>query len=325
MTIPLPAPTSQCFDNTRISAYKECPRKYFLRHVMHWNSEGTANALVFGLSWHDGMDIVWTHAHKHKIDDLAQMAQLSFLKTWEAWGLDPNPDLATMDRMAPRNPSVAHEMYYNYIDQRWNMLQRSELLSAEQPFAVPMPGLTDVWYIGRLDKAIQYEHQKLILEHKTTTAYATVGNFRSDYVDSWYSSSQVKGYQFGGGLYYPGLDAVWVDAALVHKKIHDAFKFIPVSHKFNLLEEWIGDTKGWIYRIITDTDAYNAAGELRGGVFPKNEDSCYGKYGTCPFLNICRAVADPTKLDNVPAGYVKEVWEPFSVLGLDKIVQQTKE
>lgn len=320
MNLPMPTPESKTFDNTRISGYKFCPRSYFLRHILHWKSEGTANALVFGLSWHDGMDVVWLMKDKLTKDELPFAALMKFKQTWEAWGLDPEMDMNTADRFQPRTPGNAGEMYYNYVDQRWPMLQESDLLAAEQPFAVPMPGLDNTWYIGRLDKAVEYGKFKLILEHKTTTAYATIGNFRSDYVDSWYSSPQVKGYEFGGGLYYPGLDAVWVDAALVHKKIHNAFKFIPVSHKFHLLEEWIGDTRGWILRILADEQAYHSAGELAPGIFPKNEDNCYGKFGQCPFLDICRTVSDPTKLEEVPPGYEVEKWEPFSVLGLDKLV-----
>lgn len=322
--IPLPQPTSVCFDNTRVGAYKNCPRFYFIRHVMHWRSEGTGAALVFGLSWHNGMDTVWTNAKKFQQEDLTKLAMLSFLDKWEEEGFNPDPSLADMENLKQRTPGTASEMFWNYIDKRWKVLQECTLLAAEQPFAVPMPGLEDTWYIGRLDKSIEWNDKTLVLEHKTTTAYAVQGNFRTDYVDSWYSSPQVKGYQFGGGLYYPRLDGVWVDAALVHAKVHDAFKFIPVSHKFDLLEEWIGDTRGWILRILADEHAYNTAGELAPGVFPKNEDNCYGKYGQCPFLNICRTTVDPGKLKEVPPGYVKEVWEPFSVLGLDKLVEESK-
>lgn len=321
----LPSPTSKCFDNTRISAYKECPRKYFIRHVLDWKSEGTAMPLIFGLSWHDAQDVIWIHAHAYTQDDLRRMAFIKFLDTWEKWGLTPNPGINLLDKWAPRTPGTANEMLDNYIDTRWKMLQSSTLLAAEQPFAVPMPGLDNVWYIGRLDKAIEYNGQTIVLEHKTTAMYSVDYGFLPTYSESWYSSSQVKGYQFGGGLYYPGLSGVWVDAALVHKKKHDVFKFIPVAHKFDLLEEWIGDTRGWISRILADEAAYESSDNLEHGVFPKNEDSCFGKYGSCPYLTICRTTADPTKLDSVPPGYEVEKWEPFSTLGLDKLVQQTKE
>lgn len=315
-------PTSTCFDNTRVSDYKFCPRKFFIRHELHWTPEGIALALTFGLSWHEGMDVVWTHFKSFDKQKLVAGAMMAFYNKWEEQGLDPEPDLNTMERWAPRTPGVASEMYWNYIEARGKMLSQATLLAAEQPFAVPMPGLPDVWYVGRMDKVVEYGPQKLVLEHKTTTAYATDGMFRADYVDSWFSSPQVKGYEFGGGMYYPGLDGVWVDAALVHKKIHDAFKFIPIAHKFNLLEEWVGDTKGWILRILAEKEEFACTGELVPGLFPKNEDNCYGKYGTCPYLDICRTTTDPSKLDEPPPGYKQEKWEPFSVLGLDKLIKE---
>ncbi len=130
----------------------------------------------------------------------------------------------------------------------------------------------------------------------------------------------MKGYEFGASLYFPGLDGVWVDGALVHKKVHDKFKLIPVKHSIPLLVEWLDDTKNWINRIKVDTEQYLAAGKLTAGCFPKNEDNCFGKYGTCPYLDICRHCTDPTQLDGPPAGFKEEKWEPFSVLGLDKLV-----
>lgn len=321
----LPTNDSQCFDNTRISGYKFCPRSYFLRHVLHWSKEGIAMPLVFGLSWHEGMDVIWKNFKGFDRPTLIEGAMLAFYNKWEEEGLEIEPDLDTMNRWAPRTPMVAHEMFWNYVESRESILSRATLLAAEQPFAVPMPGVENTWYIGRLDKTIEDGNQTLVLEHKTTTAYATIGNFRTDYVDSWFSSPQVKGYEFGGGLFYPSLDGVWVDAALVHKKVHDAFKFIPVSHKFNLLEEWVADTAQWITRIQVELQAYKEAGELRPGMFPKNEDNCYGKYGTCPFLDICRAMPDPTKLGGPPPGYVEKHWEPFSVLKMDKLLEQHRQ
>lgn len=324
MNLPLPQATSRCYDNTRVSGYKVCPRSYFIRHILGWRPEGTGIPLVFGLSWHDGQDVLWKVAKDYDQFDVADLAFEAWKKTWADWGMDPSMDLETAAYYAPRTPGTAREMYHAYVADRWKMLQEAEVVAIEQPFAVPLPDMPNHWYIGRLDKTVSYNSQLLILEHKTTTAYATIGNFRSDYIESWYASAQVKGYQFGGGLYYPGLNAVWVDAALVHKKIHNAFRFIPISHNFTLLEEWIGGTKAWVAQISSEEDAFKKAGELTPGMFKKNEESCFGKYGQCPFLDICRTTPDPSKLEQVPSGYVYEPWEPFSILGLDKLVQETK-
>lgn len=320
---------SRCYDNTKIADYKKCPRSYFIRHVLGWTREGTSTspALVFGSSWHAGMDALWGTASKQvqsvgRVDkeELVTQAMSGFLLEWSEQGYDPEPDMVTIEELNPRTPSVAHEMYYNYAAHNERMLTHSRVLAIEQPLAVPFPELDDTWYVGRLDKVVEYNGQELILEHKTTTAYAIQGQFQRDYCDSWYAAPQIKGYQFAGTLYYPKLQAVWVDAALVHKKVHDAFKFIPVSHSWPLLKEWTYDTKEWLLRISLEESKYANVGELTPGLFPRNEDSCYGKYGVCPFLDICRTVSDPSTLPEVPAGYVAERWEPFDTLGLEKLV-----
>ncbi len=314
---------AKCYDNTRISGYKTCPRLYFIRHILGWRPVGTGIALIFGLSWHDAQDIVWGHAHKFKMSDLAELASMSFNKTWEENNLPVDIPLESEGYYLPRTPSIAREMLHQYCYTRERMLLGAQVVAIEQPFAVPMPDMPGHWYIGRLDKVVDYNGQRLVLEHKTTTAYATLGNFRTDWVDSWFMSAQVKGYQFGAGLYYGNVNAVWVDGALVHKKVHDAFKFVPVAHNFILLKEWIEGTKTWIKQISDEEETYKREGKLIPGLFKKNDESCFGKYGACAFIDICRSLADPSELEEPPAGFVHEPWEPFSILGLEKLVAET--
>lgn len=314
---------TEYYDNTMLSTYKDCPRKFFLRHVLGWRSQGTALPLVFGLSWHAGMDAVWTFGNKGADpDEIRRLAMTAFLEVWEEEGLPVDMDLQQIEVMSPRTPMIAQDMYVHYIQERWTVLRKAELLAVEQPFAVPLPGLDNIWYIGRLDKVISLNGEVNALEHKTTTAYSVSSGFQSSYVESWYSDSQVKGYQFGGGLYFPKLSQVWVDAALVHKKVHDKFRFIPVAHQQPLLEEWLDDTKQWISRLKQDRMEWTAKGGLAPGVFPKNEGQCFGKFGGCAFLNICRTTSMPDRLKEPPPGYMVEFWKPFELLGIDKLVNK---
>ena len=186
---------------------------------------------------------------------------------------------------------------------------------------MPFPELEDTWYVGKLDKVFQWQGYLHIAEHKTTTMYAVKGQFQPDWVESWQAASQIKGYQMVGSVYYPKLQDVWVDGALVHKKIHDAFKLVPVSHSWPLLQDWIGDTKQWITRIQTDLQRYADEG-LSKGAFPRNEDQCFGKYSKCPFLPICSTIPDPTQLDKEPIGFRVEKWEPFDELQLENITRR---
>lgn len=315
-----------CYDNTRLSDYKTCPRKYAIRHILGWVTESDRDPLVFGLAWHEGQDIIWKYYGECTNRELTELAFDAFMNCWKEQGYPETMDFGGFDRYGARTPGTAKEMMWNYIHDpaRANMLGEAEVLAIEQPFAVPMPNVENTWYVGRLDKVVQYRSQTLVLEHKSTTAYATVGNFRPEYVESWHASSQVKGYQFGASLYFPSLSGVWVDAALVHKKVHDAFKFIPVAHHIDLLKEWLENTTQWVKNVTEGTR------QLKAGIpitmtFPKNEDSCFGKFGQCEYLDICRTCPDPCKLDGPPAGFVENRWEPFDLLGLDKLVKQSQE
>lgn len=317
---------STYFDNTKISAYKSCPRKYFLRHVLHWTldfGEKKAPALVFGGAWHEGMDAIWGSQGESE-NVKVQLAVHAFQQHWVENGYPAELSMEEQQMLKARTPGVAHEMFFHYVHTRNHMLEECTVLGIERPVAMPFPGMTDTWYIGKLDKVFEWNGVH-IGEHKTTTAYAIKGNFQPDWVESWNSASQVKGYQMVGSLYYPDLQDVWIDGALVHQKVHDAFKFVPVSHSNILLREWIIDTKRWIEHIQEDFAEYDKQGSLETGAFQKNEDSCFEKYGRCPFLNICSTCADPTKLRDVPHGYKVEKWEPFDELGIDRLMQQEGE
>ena len=313
--------TDKFYDNTMLSSYKDCPRKYFLRHIMQWRREGTATPLIFGLSWHAGMDVVWQHFHQVDEGTLADLAMAKFLETWTEDGMDPNPQGDLAKKLNPRLPSVARVMYENYIADRARTIASSEIVAVEQPFAVPLPGLDNVWYVGRLDKVARIQGQLTVVEHKTTTAYKIDGGFQGNYIEGWYSDSQVKGYQFGGSLFYPGLTQVWVDAALVHKNVHDKFRFVPVQHNIEILKEWIADTRMWVSRLQADIAFFEDTGGL-GCSFPKNENTCMGKFGPCGFLDICRTTANPDQLEEPPAGYCVEAWSPFDTFHIEKLLNK---
>lgn len=317
----LPSRSDLFWDNTKISSYKDCPRKYFLRHVMQWRSEGTATPLVFGGAWHAAMDAVWKLLPTTSVPETALAAMGAFVAKWEEEGLPSQLDTDQERAFAPRTPMIAAEMIPNYISQRQKIITECEVLTIEQPFAVPLPNVPRAWYVGRLDKAIRHQGQVLVIEHKTTALYRKDGPFQYDWSNSWYSDSQVKGYEFGGNMYYPeNFGGVWIDGAMVHRTIHDGFKFIPVKHTIDLVTEWLGDTEQWVERINKDTIMFEEHGHLTKGVFPKNENSCHGKYGPCAFLDVCRTTASIHKDQDVPYGYLIEPWEPFETLGLEKII-----
>lgn len=326
------------FDNTRLSYMKDCERKFYYRHRRHWRPQGTAIALVFGLAWHEAMEVVWPAINRGEPEDSAfQAGMAAFEKRWVEESLPSFAewDMEHNDKFSPRTPGVAAEMLYNYILRRGNWIRECEILAVEMPFAVPLEVHDEnLFYIGRIDKVVRHRTDGLLgIEHKTTTAYKKDGGFRRDYLESFSPNSQVDGYIHALKMQHGTLaKGVWVDAALVHKQVHDQFKFIPCERIFAMLNAWGFDTTSVIDRIEYEDhrlEEFQSSDEVHSAefmpAFPKNTEMCDTKYGPCAYKDVCRFIPNPEKLSEPPDGYIEEKWEPFDILNLSQIGLQPEE
>ena len=322
------------FDNTRVQEFRVCPRKYYFRHVIDLVPSGRwSPPLVFGSSWHAAMDTLWPlvakNAPKMGDQEVVNAAYENFLDTWIDQGA-PHPDDMTADEikdLEPRTPFNAKEMLYEYLLQRRTFISDCEMLAVEKPFAVPLdPNNPDLFYVGRLDKVVRKGKNILIPEHKTTTLYSVKGIFRNTFLDQFSPNSQVDGYLHGGHMVYgDDVKAVWIDGALVHKKVHDGFIFIPVERQTSQLDAWLWETRYFIDQIEGNWAAYEDEKE-RGGpetnaymaAFPKCTNSCQDFARNCPYIDLCKSWSNPMGRET-PAGYVQDPWSPFDRLELDKI------
>jgi hypothetical protein len=276
-------------------------------------------ALAFGLAWHEAMDVVWGMLSEDaNPDDVLKPAMARWKISWEESGLNFTPDLAQQERYGIRTPGIAAEMLVNYMRERLDFIQSIELISIEQPFAVKLyEDASEVKYVGRLDKVVKHpQYGILIIEHKTTSAYAKASGFRSDYVNSWSPNSQIDGYLHTGHMLFgKAVKGIWIDAALVHKTVHNRFRFIPIDRQFEQLDVWLHETRDWIKRIEDETSGED--GSSYGG-YAKNTGNC-STYGGCPYRDICKFVAKPSDHDDDFAGYKVSPWEPFDILKLEQI------
>lgn len=288
-----------------------------------WTTLGTSPALVFGSSWHEAMDTVWGCFKLGKQlsdEEIASVAFESFCNKWAAEGMTPfdQMDADEMKQLKARTPMTAYEMIFNYVGERRGFLEDIEILDIEPPFAVPLdPDNPNLWYVGRLDKVWKRRGDIHVMEHKTTSLYSTTSTFRSMFVDSFSPNSQIDGYIHAGHMLYgDDFKGVWVDASLVHLKVHDGFKIIPVDRMFKQIDGWLYETHYWIDSInrslamLDESPDYDFMPS-----FPKNTNACTD-FGGCPYMNICRGYANPSKQEKAPPGFKEEHWAPFDVLNL---------
>lgn len=314
------------YDNTRLSAYKDCPRMFYYRHVRHWTRGGFEWPLVFGSAWHAAMDHVWKKLLSEresgpiKHDLIARGAYKKFVDKWIEEGAPPPEqiDYEMQQEIAPRTPLHALEMLMGYVHAKAKLLDDMELIAIEEPFAVPLDDAKEHFYIGKIDKQVRLKSSGRIrgIEHKTTTSYRKNGPFRAAYVDSFSPNSQVDGYLFALHMEYPGeVDGVWVDASLVHKT-EEGYMFIPVSKQMKMLDAWLWETKDWIKRIEADKEELQATKESDPYMkaFPRNTNACWNFNRQCPYFNLCKAWPNP-KGREIPEEMIENEWDPLKELG----------
>lgn len=320
------------YDNTRLAAFKKCPRFYFYRHVMDWETQTTRAPLVFGSAWHAAMEVVWPEMIRGTPKEtILRLAMAAFVENWVSEGM-PHPKEISYEmekELSPRTPSVGMEMLAAYIDERLPKMKDLELISVERPFVVPLDPEDDtLFYIGKIDKVVsQKKMAKPIrgIEHKTTTAYKKDGKFRDSFTSSFSPNSQVDGYLYALHMIYPGkVSGVWVDGALVHKT-ETGFLFVPVEKRKDMLNAWLWETRYWIDQIeanraalehMSPEDEYMAA-------FPKQTGSCYDFNSACEYIYLCKSWPNPLGKE-VPPGFRVNKWDPLMFVDAEDLLPKEK-
>lgn len=320
--------TLELYDNTRVSCHRNCPRRFYWRHVRHLAPGLTKPALAFGSCWHTAMDAVWKVGTENNLmpdDIVANFGYAAFCEQWETEYEYPMYENMSPDQRIEfgfRHDDTAFHMLHNYVVNRRSFMNRMKLIEIEQPFAVPIdPDDPNLFYVGRLDKVVEWEGRIWVIEHKTTSSYRKNGYFSPTWVDSFSPNSQVDGYLHAlHMLYGDKAKGVLIDGALVHKTVHEGFTFIPIERAMNQLDAWLWEVLYQIRVIQNDLKHYeNFADAPFLPAFPKNTNSCIEFNSQCSYMDLCKFLPNPSARMEVPQGFREEKWEPFKTLGIDKL------
>lgn len=317
----------QLYDNTRISDHRLCNRYFYWRHRRHFTATGASPALDFGTSWHAAMDVVWPAVAKGlPNDEVVALAVEGFAKKWMELGYSLEPSTDEADLVGFRSIETALGMLSFYVPARRNFIQSTELVQTERPFCVPLdPNNPDLFYVGRIDKVVRENGIIRGIEHKTTSEYATHGVVKESYTASYTGpNSQIDGYSHAlKSDFGPEAKGLYVDIALVHKKVHDGYILLPVERRVDDLEAWLWETHNEIARIdendraLAEAQSHAPAAYL--AAFPKNTTACIRFNRPCTFASLCKGHTNPLRYETPPDGFVEKKWEPFEELRLAEI------
>ena len=135
------------YDNSRLSLFDSCHRKFYLSHELGWSLQGTEIAPGFGNCWHASMDFIWKSLCAKEGEDPMRYASTHhayfhekamelFMEEWMEQELPDPQNISAIDSLTPRTPAVAREMLWNYIEINWDFIAQCELIGVEQPFLV---------------------------------------------------------------------------------------------------------------------------------------------------------------------------------------------
>ena len=293
------------YDNSTLDTFRVCPRRFYYRHIRHWETDSVRPALIFGTCWHTAMDFIWQNPNASADD-----AFKAFMAEWNKSDLVESESFD----LFPRSPQRAHDMLTKYVARYQSWLQNNiELVAVEKAFIVPLNEADqNLFYVGKWDKLYKEGRFYHICDHKTSSSFA------SSWLNSWSPNGQIDGYLYAGHMTYgDDFKSVMIDGALVQKTNID-FLRVPIERQTGMLDQWKWEVLDLIEQIwYYEKELLELRNCLRTENFlktyPKCTTSCTSYYGSCPYLNLCKFVANPEDIEESPDGYVVSNWKPFNI------------
>jgi CRISPR/Cas system-associated exonuclease Cas4 (RecB family) len=319
----LQLPTLQLvIDSTSLGTFKECPRKYYYRHVEGWVPRQTSHHLLFGSWLHEGREFYERGRAKSLDHETALKASVLHLldatfnhvtgRAWNSgdriksretliqtlvWYLDSfgRDDSAQTIILANGKPAI--ELSFKFTPKDYY---------SEREFTSHVTG-EHIYFSGHLDRLAELQGSTYICDLKTTGA----SSLGQSYFAQFNPDNQVSFYTYAGkwGLDTPEtpekkeIAGVIIDAAQI-RVTGTRFERQIIPRTNPQIVEWLEDTKHWIALMGIYAEANR---------WPMNDKACH-HYGGCPYREVCSRT--PGARQNwLETDYVRDVWDPAKPRG----------
>lgn len=281
------------FDNTRMSAFRKCPRMFYLRHVKHLVPKKISMAPEYGIRIHDVLKDYYADPSL----DITELT-LHYFADWE-----DNP----FDEKRTKSNAVTIMRGYvkNYPKEPW------EVIANELPFELPLGETASYQFylIGRIDLIVQMHGALYGMDHKTTTRLGDT------YFNAFKPNQQIEGYLWGSKQMF-GVDNVqgfFINAILVAKTKTNYKRHLTTRTKAQI-QEFEHHTLTWMQYIQDRIDLYQRYSHMRDVAFPMATEAC-SYFGGCPYKDACLAQLNPHVLETQ---YVEDPWDPRKEMILEE-------
>lgn len=295
------------YDNTSLSTYKECPRKYYYSILRGYRAAQESPTLLFGGWFHAAVEeydhkIAEGKSHQEALRHAVRFALTE--TTFYAKDFETGEVAISFwagEKQRTRANLIRSLIWYceHYIDDPLQTLILKDGRPAiELSFRWEIaPGIL---YCGHIDKIATYSTHGVYIQERKHTG-GTIGSY---YFDRYTPDSQISGYTYTAKVIFetPVIGAV-VDAIQVAETFSRPMRSI--QHRSQeVLDEWAADTVTWINRIQASFDANS---------WPMNTGACH-KFSGCQFRKVCSR-APGIRSMILESEFVIRGWDPLSVRG----------
>lgn len=307
-TLPVPShPSHHILDSTKLKEYMECPRKFFYRYVLGWNSSKPSNHLVFGQAVHLAMEHLILHGYNsHSVVDAMDLFNECYREQFP-----PETDIY----YSPKTPDRFFGMLVEYLRTYATDLSDYGVYKTEIGGTIHLsPTHVLAW---KMD-TIMYNRitgMYFSLEHKTK---------QGNYIPRSYEIDFMMGPQVGtythvlNSLFRPeDVEGVVINCMCFKKtktKAEYILQRIPINMSNKMMHIWLETSKSWMDCIEEDFHRLSESSPSQDILkcFKMNGGSCSNWGGTCAFNDLCTSWGNPLRhLHQMPLDMEVRFWNPL--------------
>lgn len=276
-------------DNSAVSTYAECPRKFYYQYVLHYQKPISA-ALHFGRVWHKMLDTWYTSG-----GNIIKSVNAGAVE----WG---SIDFPSDHRTLPR----ALESFGKYVKQFESKAEHDSTLGFKEGAPMVEIAIELQWpeiplpYVGKIDRVVITTGDEVYINDHKTTSRMEQAFFRS-----FEMASQMLGYtRLGTMMLGRPVSGVMVNAYNVTPTgKSDRFERQYVSLPEERVNHWAEVTlPAQMHAIIRAHENDD---------WQQNHASCSGKYGLCHYFDVC-AMPKKRRDSFLELNFEIRAWNPLA-------------
>lgn len=307
------------WDSTSIGYIKTCPRLYQYIMLEGWGSRDESVHLRFGIEYHSSLqDYAIARSYGASHEDSIRDSIRALVHRVHDW--HPNTE-SRAGRY--KNPRTLLSLVVDYLDHfgqddpaqtiildngapavelsfRFELdfgPEAARVLDDAPKLGIEYTELKDDFHqpyllSGHLDRAVDFNGQAFVMDHKTSTA--TISSY---YFDQYNPNNQMSLYSLAGKIVLDApIKGVIISAAQVLLEKPNAFQRGFTYRTDDQLDEWLGDLRLW----LESAERY-----ATNNYWPQNDTAC-DKFGGCRFREVC------SKSPSVRETYLKSAFDKLA-------------